>query len=144
MRPMYIKSHLFIKDWHARDFIDSNWTLKASRLLFSFHCSLNEKGSPRAQNFKREREFQRYLNMAIWSVMPPLLVSVCPVSYLNLAIFLIARLNCWHEPRHMVQEPLNRAINSIARLNRCHEPHGGVQEHLNRAIFSIAMLNLSM
>ena len=60
--------------------------------------------------------------------------------YLNLAIFLIARLNRCYEPRDTVQENLNHVTFSIARLNRRHEPRGTVQEHLNLAIFSITRL----
>ena len=67
-----------------------------------------------------------------------------PCTYLNRALFFIARLNCWHKPLGAVQDHLNRAIFSIARLNCFHEPHGAVQEYLNRIIFSIKRLNLSI
>ena len=39
-----------------------------------------QTSSPCAQKIQREQEFWLYLNMAIWSVMPPLRHSICPVS----------------------------------------------------------------
>ena len=57
-----------------------------------YNCNLKQKQLTTCTNFEHKQGFSQNLSFAIWSVILPLHVSVCPVAYRDIAKTLVGAI----------------------------------------------------